>query len=427
MSKSPRLSSPLRASANDYGFWKGTCQLGNLLVWGLALYLFWPAFQHVSNQAVIWHYSKGYLALIACLAALLLVWLSAVLVLSHSRQRFLFYITVVVFAGLECLFRLDVVQSRFTAIHHFRETAPYLAFSGTRDRFDPETADPSEFRIFMLGGSTVNTGNPSLPKALEDIFHAEGRPDVRVYNYGVVSFISRQELLMLMLDVLDKKPDLVIVYDGGNDIYQPYFGDPRPGCPYDWTTFEAGFALATNMADFRRTVSWALRKSALLRAMLDNVEFKEDLLRIKELRVQSGYGSPAWRRALAESWRSSWENMLFLTQGRNVPVACLLQPFLTEKTPLSETEKSIDARYDDAFREHMHEGYANMRAGVQSMSADAHGAVVADLSHALDGYPGQAFIDVIHVTDDANRYLARTVYDLVAPLVSKPPRSRVRQ
>ena len=393
--------------------------MGNLLFWGLGLYLLWPAFCHVSAQPAFWHYSWPYLALVAGLTALLLAWLTTVVSLPQGRQRFLFFTTVFVLAGLECLFRLDAVQRRFTAMHHFRETAPYLAFSGTRDRFDPKTAQPGEYRIFMLGGSTVNTGNPALPKALEDAFHAHGRPEVLVYNYGVVSFISRQEMLLLLIEVLEAKPDLVIVYDGGNDIYQPFFGDPRPGYPYNWATFEAGFALATNTAGFRQTVSWALRKSALLRSQLDSLVFKEDLLGIQDLRARAGYGSPAWRTALAEAWRDSWEKILLLTQGKNIPVACLLQPFLTEKTPLAEAEKSIDANYDDAFRLHMREGYQRMRSGIQTLETERHGAVFADLSHALDDFQGQAFTDVIHVSDEANVHLAAKVYELVAPLAVK--------
>ncbi|WP_243313990.1 hypothetical protein [Fundidesulfovibrio agrisoli] len=389
--------------------------LGNFLIFFIALYLVWPLYGHVSAQPVVFGFSYGYLSMILGLAGVLAGCFYALLRCSWSSHRSIFFVLVIVLASLEGLFRLDSVQLRFTPAYHFRETAPYTAFSGTRDRFEPAKATPGEYRIFMLGGSTVNTGDPSLPQALQEIFHAEGHTNVRVYNYGVVSFISRQELLLLLLEVLNAAPDMIIVYDGGNNMYQPFFGDPRPGFPYNWATFESGFALTTSMASFRTTVSWILRHSALLRCTLDSAEFQEDMLHLTALRKESGYGTDAWRNALGDVWRDDWDKMLSLMAGRKIRAAFFLQPFLTQKTKLDITEAEIASRYTDVFHQHMGQGYERMRTTVGDMSSRYPGAVVADFSHALDDFPGKAFEDVIHVNAGANRALARKIFNMLTP------------
>jgi len=88
-----------------------------------------------------------------------------------------------------------------------------------------------ELRIFMLGGSTVAYGNPPLPVYVEEELKRHGFHHVRVLNYGVISQNSSQELAHLVYHVLDSEPDMVIFYDGGNDIMDPLLYDPRPGYP----------------------------------------------------------------------------------------------------------------------------------------------------------------------------------------------------
>ena len=47
---------------------------------------------------------------------------------------------------------------------------------------------------------------------------------VCVRNYGETGWVSTQELIKLMLELkrTGRKPDLVIFYDGANDVYLPY-------------------------------------------------------------------------------------------------------------------------------------------------------------------------------------------------------------
>lgn len=77
------------------------------------------------------------------------------------------------------------------------------------------------FRVFVIGGSTVYGGfndkwimSSYLEKELSAFI-----PNVEVINAGVVGYASESELILLETKVLDLDPDLVVVFDGRNDIY----------------------------------------------------------------------------------------------------------------------------------------------------------------------------------------------------------------
>ena len=121
---------------------------------------------------------------------------------------------------------------------------PYVSFSGIRPLFVPdstgtrlETAKerllcfcpqsfnavkgPDTFRIFCLGGSTVQ----GRPYAVETSFTtwlklnleaARPQTDFEVINCGGISYASYR-LVPIMSEVLKYKPDLFIIYTGHNE------------------------------------------------------------------------------------------------------------------------------------------------------------------------------------------------------------------
>src|SRR5262249_45951384 len=69
----------------------------------------------------------------------------------------------------------------------------------TREIVNPKPAE--EIRIFFVGGSTVIGGyqvETTIPGVVEAHLHANGLPQARSYNFGVLSFVSGQELALLV-------------------------------------------------------------------------------------------------------------------------------------------------------------------------------------------------------------------------------------
>ncbi|NOZ01487.1 MAG: SGNH/GDSL hydrolase family protein, partial [Deltaproteobacteria bacterium] len=84
-------------------------------------------------------------------------------------------------------------------------------------------------RIVTLGGSTTDgvQDDQSWPQQLHERLAERGVRSV-VFNGGVSGYGSAQEMLKLIRDVLPLKPDLVITYDGVNDVAPPPLDVPAP-------------------------------------------------------------------------------------------------------------------------------------------------------------------------------------------------------
>jgi hypothetical protein len=157
-----------------------------------------------------------------------------------------------VFSWLE----LDKAQFALVVPINERYPRPYVESAGRpgthvfnrlgyRDDL-PGEAKGNEFRVFVVGGSTVMYGDPPFSKLLEEEFHKAGYADARVFNFGAVSSVSGQDLARIVYDISRFEPDLVILYNGGNDILHGTGWDPRPGYPMSFLLQEKNPLLQLN-------------------------------------------------------------------------------------------------------------------------------------------------------------------------------------
>jgi len=96
-----------------------------------------------------------------------------------------------------------------------------LGFRG--EGFSPAKPDGA-YRIVAVGGSTtysvaVDDYRQSYPYQLEEHLRRSGYDQVEVINAGVGGYASYESLLNIQFRVLPLQPDLIIVYQGYNDIH----------------------------------------------------------------------------------------------------------------------------------------------------------------------------------------------------------------
>jgi len=109
--------------------------------------------------------------------------------------------------------------------------------AGYRGREFALSKPENTYRIVVLGGSTtyssgVDDFELSFPSLLEDYLRESGFDAVEVINAGASGYTSHQNLINMQFRILPLLPDLIIVYQGFNDIqarfvYPPsrYLGD----------------------------------------------------------------------------------------------------------------------------------------------------------------------------------------------------------
>ena len=81
---------------------------------------------------------------------------------------------------------------------------------------------PGEYRIFVVGGSTVaevrKPPGDRLADHLQAGLQAQGIA-ARVFNFGVPSYTSYNELELVVGKLVYLKPNMIIAYDGANDAF----------------------------------------------------------------------------------------------------------------------------------------------------------------------------------------------------------------
>ncbi len=139
---------------------------------------------------------------------------------------------------------------------------------GFRSKEVIEPKPPQVFRVFILGGSTVEGGmndqwtlDSYLSQGLKKSYQG-----VEVINAGIVGYSSQEELALLETRILDLQPDLVVIFDGRNDLYYSIMenGSPYYSCKnvldrlINYPTF---YSLSTNLARFLTKKSAAITRA----------------------------------------------------------------------------------------------------------------------------------------------------------------------
>jgi len=178
------------------------------------------------------------------LAAFILLWLAYVEIASFARFRLASQETdIIPRSRLQAVYKNQEWVNTFADEWKPSNQFDYRAYVGWERRpFQGQTirvdrdgfrrtfhsqCDPGTYTIWMFGGSTVwGAGVPdwlTIPSLLGQQYEQVGRK-VCIRNYGEKAWVNTQELIKLILELKrgERKPDLVIFYDGPADVYETY-------------------------------------------------------------------------------------------------------------------------------------------------------------------------------------------------------------
>lgn len=412
--------------------------LNSILV-AIATFFTLPLFGHVSTLPFIYNYSFNYLGFLIAYTVPIILFSWAILTLDRSINRKLFFASGFIIFALEISVRILFADGS-GGQNKFRKPVPYRMHSGLPNAtykidspgaHDEETIEDTlnalgfrgklppknkmgEYRIIILGGSTVlnrqSTVEKSMAGKLEKHFRDDGFHQVKVYNWGVIAYVSGQELSLMLNEVTDYQPDLVIVYDGANDVQHRWSYDPRPGYPYNFLVYEEGMARMNNNIDVGDVIWGTLHSSKLL-----SLVFKRSLvfqiLDYQRLREQVAYQTVEWEKAIVASYINNINKMCSVAHGFGFKIAVFLQPVVQFKAPLSEEEIMVSGNEPfQGFVRRLYDGISEEILVLKKRHEADSECGYYDFHEILSNRPEKIFKDYVHVTDSGRAIIVDQIY-----------------
>ena len=307
----------------------------------------------------------------------------------------------------------------------YRAPHPYIEFKGSPQiegnnalgyggKVPDRQKAAHEYRIIFIGGSTVRFGEPAIPELVEQLFKADGSEDVQVFNFGVSGSNSGMELARLVHEVMDYRPDLVVSYNGGNDINLPLIDDPRPGYPFN-------FMVQENHPLWSEHYPWLLVTAygSQLARLVAQPYFIEQFSQQHVLRQTSGWKTEEWRRQIAATYVRNLEKSARIAATFDSGFVAFLQPSLLTKKNPSGAERALLDTFTKATEQlrgvssddwHLHDEFVR-RQIIERSAERAPEFPFVDMSAEFDGIQESTYVDLIHTQQTAQPILAKRIYD----------------
>ncbi len=279
----------------------------------------------------------------------------------------------------------------------------------------PRIFNKSSTNIFCFGGSTMwgygSKDNYTIASYLSKNLYAKGYP-AKIINFGVEGYTSTQELARLLLELRNgDAPDIVIFYDGYNDIRCAFY-DGTIGGPWDLNERKAEFNYMNNPMQF--IINYCYQNSYTIKLIKGGLKkfFGVDFSAM----VPDGPGSKIKSEEISKEYFGNIRIIQDLGKAYGFKTYFFLQPVLFTKKYISANEKetlrSIDAEYANFF---------NIRYNyIRSKITLSNATNIYYIGDVFDGTNATIYMDAVHTSEDGNRIIAnRIAYYLIPKLRPK--------
>lgn len=236
-----------------------------------------------------------------------------------------------------------------------------------------------DYKIAVLGGSTSTSGYYWF-KSWPEIFHEKYCGNgVTVFNGAVEGYTSAQELIKLMRDIVCLNPDLVVVYDGNNDIARD---DSH-------SIFEIPY-MQTIMECAGGKIGQGIGKDSY--QICPGIHFSENVI---------------------DTWLKNIEYMHAVCEINNIKFLSFMQPMLFTRDYATSTKEEIIRKKWKFFLSVYGENAELQMKEFRKCAPDicqTHDYIY-DLSHIFDDK--DVYMDHCHVYENGNKVIADEIYAIV--------------
>ncbi|MFZ2025051.1 MAG: hypothetical protein WAV51_02115 [Microgenomates group bacterium] len=354
-------------------------------------------------------------------------------IIKHQENRFFVLLGYVFFGLLFFLFfsyifgkvtassllLKDFIKNEYRATDLSWTPYPYIMFKGKKNEGInneggykgpyPVTPKPiDEYRIFVLGGSTVYFGDPTIPELLTQEFQNNGYTNVRVYNFSYTSAVSSQELMTIVTEISELEPDLIVQYDGANDIDHPLYYDPRPGYPFNYFVYETNPLINPEKLP---TWKYIVGTNAIVKFIYQTYfphAYQNFLLPKENLRSEVGYNTDPWKQQVANIYIQNVMKAQKIASVFDSEYIAFFQPTIFNKRMLTRDELKIIPQEEIDYFIEVQDLIKN------GMSSDTTQNIqFVDLTDIFDSYETTVFEDKIHVYQEYNTVIANRMFEVI--------------
>lgn len=285
---------------------------------------------------------------------------------------------------------------------------------GKRKTTDAPPLSSVQGRILVFGGSTVYCSEVpdslTLCSCLQRVLNEHGQRNYKVENLGATTITIKQQLARLKLETIGPS-DLVVFYDGVNDVIQSIFYNNPDGTIIDESRKQLDGLSAVNRFFFkvhRRLAPYSAFVAVFLNPVKPAANAKE---------IDSAIVGVA-----ARQYQQSLSQAAEYCQAKGARFAHFLQPCLLSATAKSPYEKRLLENgwlTAPGLALAFQTGYAALRRSCAE--AGEAGVPNFDLSSCLDSRSEEVYLDYAHVNHVANQMIARAIYGHLVGFLNPVP------
>lgn len=275
--------------------------------------------------------------------------------------------------------------------------------NGLRHTWNSKNSSNDTVKIYFFGGSTTwGTGardNYTIPSLLSKyLFNND--INAEVINYGETGFQNTQEIIFLMLELQKDTPDVVIFYDGVNDMYSAY-QHKNAGVP------QHGAALACNNKCINYAVTMYTEYSYFWMCF---TYLKNKLIGNRDTSVYATDNAIENKEKLAEDVIDIYSHNIKIAHGLEKECGFdtyfFWQPCLHTKKHLSESEKKlIESQSEIAQLYNLGVKYSHIK-----LNDDLS---FTDISDIFDNHNETVFLDHCHLDENGNEIIANRIGEII--------------
>ena len=263
-----------------------------------------------------------------------------------------------------------------------------------------ELQNNPDYRIFVIGGSTMfgagsTSDSTTISGYLQEKISAQfPKYNIEIINAGIPKAYSFTESNLIKNKLLEYNPDLLIIYDGWNDLINDYERYQDSG---DYKLMDQIIRLI-RQGDY-------VTPTVLLKWYFN---YQHDNINIISF-------NPSNIKQKVSLWSDAWIDICNLQGEYDFKTVIMIQPIVgTGNKFLSPEEQQYFLHYDSESKIRYYQLYADALPKLNSVCTATY-----DLRNVFDSFSETIFYDSGHVGDFGNEIIAEKIYEKIMPIVIK--------